>query len=344
MDTKASIDPPPDDLHRLIQEAMTLLGVEADPAKLAAAVRRLNLGLPAEDEFSVICAWLGRCHLIHKLDQQQAPAASRELFQVPDLQALFHDAPACLIEVKASRDSRLSMKPDYYRRLRAYADALRQPLLIAWKHLGVWVLFDAAHLKLARTNYNIGFFEALRHNLMGVLAGDVSYQLQAGSALNLVFAKEELTSTEVNETGRSETWRMRVADAYLSDGNGERRTDFHPESTQLLLTWPLEESEVHSEKAVEKRFFVGEATNVFAHQALVALLNWESLKDSRLNWRSLLGLGPATKTVTDFRRALQRALSEGLVRYIFNQVPAEWPDYIPRKSNSGLVGSERRQT
>jgi hypothetical protein len=31
-------------------------------------------GVPAEDEFGLICAWLGQRRLLHKLDQQHAHA------------------------------------------------------------------------------------------------------------------------------------------------------------------------------------------------------------------------------------------------------------------------------
>jgi hypothetical protein len=50
----------PDDIERLIQEVLSELGYSGDAASIARKVKRLNLGLPAEDEFSVICAWLGR--------------------------------------------------------------------------------------------------------------------------------------------------------------------------------------------------------------------------------------------------------------------------------------------
>lgn len=38
-----------------------------------------NVGLPCEDEFAVICGWLGRCRLLCKLDPQQILTASRKL-------------------------------------------------------------------------------------------------------------------------------------------------------------------------------------------------------------------------------------------------------------------------
>jgi hypothetical protein len=105
----------PIDGARLIQEVLAELGWFANAATVADDVRRLNIGLPLEDEFSVICAWLGKCQLLHKLDQQQVPIASRQEFQVPDLLARFStqaSKPPVLIEVKSKAAAQLSFKPD----------------------------------------------------------------------------------------------------------------------------------------------------------------------------------------------------------------------------------------
>ena len=64
---------PPEDLEHLVHEALTQLGWGADGKRIAARIWRLNIGLPREDEFSVVCGWLGQCELIHKLDQRQTP-------------------------------------------------------------------------------------------------------------------------------------------------------------------------------------------------------------------------------------------------------------------------------
>ena len=50
----------PPDGARLIQDVLAELGWSADATDLAEGVRRLDVGLPAEDEFSVVCAWLGK--------------------------------------------------------------------------------------------------------------------------------------------------------------------------------------------------------------------------------------------------------------------------------------------
>lgn len=80
-----------------------------------------------------------------------------------------------LIEVKATnRISRsklnpvLSLKPA----LVEYAKRLRLPLLVAWRCVGHWILFDISHARLAETNLKIDFERAARQNLLGLLAGD----------------------------------------------------------------------------------------------------------------------------------------------------------------------------
>src|SRR5262245_61025507 len=94
-----------DPLYWLMAEALQQLGLSADPKAFADRVRRLDLGLSAEDEFSVLLTWLGRCRLVHKLDQLQRPSDSRTRWFVPDLLAVFDycgtDLPT-LIEVKTT--------------------------------------------------------------------------------------------------------------------------------------------------------------------------------------------------------------------------------------------------
>src|SRR5512139_1178953 len=146
---------PPDDLARLIREVLANLGVDADPTRIAAHVRRLDRGLPAEDEFAAICAWLGKCRLLHRLDQRQVPLNSTVEFQVPDLLATFDVAGPVLIEVKVKKTPKLSFTPDYFERLNNYAALVGLSLLIAWKFHTMWALFDIRHLTKARTNFNI---------------------------------------------------------------------------------------------------------------------------------------------------------------------------------------------
>jgi hypothetical protein len=132
-----------DPLYWLIAEAVQQLGLSTDPKAVAERVRRLQVGLPAEDEFSVLLTWLGRCRLVHKLDQLQRPSDSRARWFVPDLLAVFDyhgkDLPV-LIEVKTTPfdNNTLSWPVAYRERLVRYADMLKMPLLVAWRFGTIW--------------------------------------------------------------------------------------------------------------------------------------------------------------------------------------------------------------
>lgn len=118
----------PDDTDRLIQDVLAELGWASDARRIADKVRQLDRGLPAEDEFMAVCAWLGQTRLIHKLDQHQSPPASRETYQVPDLLADFQSSGPVLIEVKVKRSQTLSFTPEYLGRLNAYPARCRRPV------------------------------------------------------------------------------------------------------------------------------------------------------------------------------------------------------------------------
>jgi len=325
---KAQPPAPPDDLDRLIQEAITQLGFDVDATQVARSVKLLNLGLPAEDEFSAICAWLGRCELVHKLDQLQAPTSSHDAYQVPDLLVAFASHGAVLIEVKVRAKTTLSFRPDYLRRLQAYAQLLGKPLLIAWKYFNIWTLFDARHLTLARTNYNISLNEALRQNLLGALAGDVVFKLCAGAGLHLTIAKEELLSTTPTESGCTEEWQMRIVEVAFSKGGGARVPDLHPETQQLLIAWDLEQKEIHHADRIEMGWVAGEEGMQFAHMALVRLLSWGRAEGSKQDWRATLRAPRITEAIENFGAALERALTEGVVQFVMHQQPVDVPDFL----------------
>ena len=321
----------PDDLDRLIQDALVELGVKADAAALAHRIKLLNLGLPAEDEFSVICAWLGRCRLVHKLDQLQAPPSSRDLYQVPDLLADFVDHGAVLIEVKVTTRKSLSFRPDYHRRLTAYAALLGKPMLIAWKFHTLWVLFDIRHMTLARTNFNISYGDAMRQSLLGPLVGDVMFKLAPGAGVRFDIAKEELLGTrQESETAFTEEWRMRFTSVDFVKGGGLPAPDLHSETQQILTAWDLEPREEHFDDRIALSYIVGDEGVQFAHTALVRVLAWERRAPAPGDWRALLRTPRITRTIENFPRALERALGEGVVSHIFRIAPADKPDFLAK--------------
>lgn len=326
MNGKGDSDPP-DDLARAIREALADLGIDADPSRIADHVRRLNRGLPAEDEFAAICAWLGKCELLHRLDQRQVPLSSTGKFQVPDLLVKFETAGAVLVEVKVRKAKKLSFKPDYLERLTNYASLTGLPLLIAWKFHGMWTLFDVRRLRKARTNFNIEFGEAMQHSLLGVLGGDFSYQLRDGAGIRLIFAKEELLETGEEDGKITETWRMRVADAYLSGEGGERRDDLHPETQQIIAVANLEESQDHSADQVRWSFTA--RGSQFAHMVLPQLIELEGDRPPGEMWRAIISRPTILRSIGNFSEAINRAYKEGIVHLILHLQPQSSPDFLP---------------
>ena len=250
----------PPDGARLIQDVLAELGWSADAVAVADQVRRLDIGLPVEDEFSVLCAWLGKCQILHKLDQQQVPV---------------------LIEVKSKKDSLLSFTPKYMGRLLGYADLVGMPLLIAWKFHSVWTLFEVRHMKKAAKNFNIKFETALRENLLGVLVGDVAYKIGAGAGVHLRFRKDKLLGRDIDDNGHTDQCAMTLDDIGFTDRDGSFRMDLDKEVQSLFSAWDLEETEERTDSHVHLRYVAGDESISFAHTALVHLLNWESPNDGQ---------------------------------------------------------------
>ncbi|MEA9578700.1 hypothetical protein VC218_07160 [Xanthomonas nasturtii] len=319
------------DLPRLIQDVLAELGIDADPAVVAERVRRLDIGLPVEDEFSVVCAWLGKCQLLHKLDQHQMPIASKQEFQVPDLLAKFSTQTSkfpVLIEVKSKNDRLLSFKPDYLKRLQNYADLVGMPLLVAWKFYSVWTLFEVRHMKKASKNYNITLNTAMQESLLGVLVGDLAYTIGVGAGVHLRFRKHKLVETEKTEDGYTEQWMMTVDGVSFTDSEGANRIDLDSEVQSLFTAWDLENKEEHTESHIHIHFVAGDEGVQFAHTALVRLLQWEEPDHNRPHWRKLMRKEQVTANVTSFSTVLNRAFLNKVVSHIFYLHPRTMPDFL----------------
>ena len=324
----------PDDLHRLIHETLSELGWEADPVTIAERVRRLDIGLPVEDEFAVVCSWLGKCDLLHKLDQHQLPLSSRDTYQVPDALALFSTQTVqrpILIEVKNKNKNVLSFTPDYLSRLNNYADLLGMPLLIAWKFHSLWILFEARHLKQARKNFNISYGEAMKENLMGVLTGDIAYKIGPGAGIHFRAQKEELLSVIEAPDEKTEEWMMRFTEVFFTDRDGNHINKLSSDIQALFTTWDLESKEEHANDHIWMRFVAGEDGLQFGHTALVRLLDWRKPTDVKLSWRRE-ARKKKLNTIEDIRRAVAEALDDKIVSHVFHQVPHSMPSFLPTKT------------
>lgn len=313
-----------DPLYWHMAEAVQQLGLNADPQTVADRVRRLQAGLPAEDEFSVLLTWLGRCRLVHKLDQLQRPPDSRTRWFVPDLLAVFeyHGAELpVLIEVKTTpfSNNKLSWSPAYRERLVRYADMLKMPLLVAWRFGSFWTLFDVRQLKPSPIRHRITFLEAMQHSLMTEVAGDFSFSLRQGCGMHFKFRKIKQTS---------DGFEGIVEEAYWTNANGVR---FGKAPGVFPLFLCLEQQSV----VVEDGLFVTQSFVIpsssiteFASRALATLLRFSRGADG-VNWRRALEKTPSPPYATGgLRKAAQDALEAGFLEHGLNIRPAAVPDFL----------------
>jgi Holliday junction resolvase len=312
------------DKARVLYEAAEQLGW-SDPKEIAKRARALERGLPAEDELSVVLFWLGRCRLVHKLEQFPYPPASQKEYRVPDLLAIFEGRQGpipVLIEVKSQEDKVLSWRPDFIVGLEQYASTVGLPLLVAWKHRTFWTLFETRHFSPATKNMNIAFEKAMRESLLGVLAGDFSFSFREGAAINLRMRKLGKTKTSFNVV---------IEDAYFTDPAGVRVKA--KDTAGLMLLFICVEDDALLEETEDtflQRFVIRSSQQLeFAHRALVKILATYRGSGESLLWRQVLKQrklplmsrgGP--------KQAASRALKAGLLQSRFNIYPHTMPDFL----------------
>lgn len=321
---------PLDPSARLVSEAVAELGWNADPKDLAERVRQLQQGLPAEDEFALLLSWLGKCALVHRLDQLQIPPDSKATWRVPDLLAIFHyngrEIPT-LVEVKTSAERQLSWRPDYYESMRRYAALLGVPLLLAsnWTKLGFWTLCDTVLFEPAEKNYHLAYETAMRHSLMCGLAGDFSYVFRPGVGLHFKFQKLEKPPPE-NQNG--DTWHLRVQEAYFTDATGQRLNTLGPGIWWMFLGAEQETETDDHPGHFDHRFVMVEESPMQAAHRLLPLVTMGLGSDQPVPWRRLMEEHSFAIDGAALAAEARAAIERNIVRYVFHQQPAELPTFL----------------
>lgn len=314
-----SIDPA---IYR-IYEACEQTGWKGDPETLATALKKLNYGIPIEDEFCLLVSWLGRCTLIHGLAQQQYPPESTKHFQVPDFFAVFESVAGpipVLIEVK-SKVGKLSWKPDYYEALKRYGETIGLPLLVAWKERRsrFWLLVDISRFAKAERNYNLALSDAMQNNLLSMLAGDFLIEFAPGFGLHLHFRK----LSHADENGA----RGVVEEAYFQGAEGERFTTLKgglwPFFMTLDVASEIEETETH----IHQSFVVMDRCgSQFAHRGFPAL--FAARKSKR--WRGLLEEHQFSVRPEDLLEAAREAYEHSATKGFMRLMPQNIPPFLER--------------
>lgn len=322
----------PSDLERLIHESLEQLGWQADSKALAERIGRLNIGLPAEDEFTILCGWLGKCELIHKLDQQQYPVDSKLKYQVPDLLARFNYKErkiTALIEVKSSNKNALSFTPEYRSKLIEYGNILGLPVLVAWKHsFGIWMLVSLDCFEKRHKNFNLSFSTAMQENLLGVLAGDFTYSLGINSGFHLACKKDHLISTEPTDNEETEVWHTTIDEVYFTNRDNENIKNLSKIAQQVFFSWNLEYHETHSDSHIIMHYTCQEQSGLFAHMALTRILNFHLNENDRIHWRKHLKDESIISSIKDYRAGIEENLRNKVIHHIIDQLPRNLPAFL----------------
>jgi len=310
------------DVYGLKAEDVDALDAEA----FIERVKRTHKGLSAEHEFAAIASWLGKCSLITQLD---SVLHSSEQYRVPDFLVTVKrngkDVPF-LVEVKTDSESKLNWRPDYLESLRAFAKMMNLPLLIAWKHHGLWVLTDSARFTKKVANYNLTFDDAVKNSLMSELFGNHWITFAEGFRLELKMRiQDEIdTSVEVLPEGNYHTV-IEAAGVWTHKGRLDKEDE---RDLWWFLIAAMEGDKFDRAGNVITQQFLAKSEGMFnLSDVLMSRLVWCKGDRDAIDWLTEIRKGLPTLAV-DLDKLLARALELGAVHYVLRQAPHDYQEFL----------------
>jgi hypothetical protein len=315
-----------------------------DPSDLVNRLKIQEIGLSAEDEFITLVNWLGKCKLVHKLDQEQFPLPCRDSYQVPDLLAVFKFSGSLqpvLIEVKTTTNQLpkpLSWKPDYLNKLKRYSSLLNLPLLVAWKcriksmNLSFWLLFDIEIFQQLGEKFIATFESATNENLLGQLAGDFLMIIKSGTSFNMDFYPIGNEWKSEPHEGDSLFGQLKV---YGANENGVQIPDLGDEGLSrglfsILQCIPLfgEYSSYTTDSAMIQNWKLEHNQPLFLHQMLSILMAQSTSSKDGSIWGRILH---KNKFPALSGEILKAAESSGILEIMIGQLPKTTPTFLQEK-------------
>ena len=310
-----------DSKARKIQEVANNLGWDSDISKLVERVKQIDKGLVQEDEFIYILNWSNRCSLVHKLDQFFIPPQAKKKYTIPDLLVIFdHNGKKTpfFIEIKTSKDNKLSWTENYYCGLENYARETGIPILIAWKwsNLDIWTLFELKHFKKDITNFKIGFEKAHFENLMSLLVGDYTI-IPYNIGFHFKFKKQKLIKEEQDQS----LWEAIFESIYITGESEEEIETVNSELFLFLFSLALEEEvSVEKDEYIIQSYRVRTDEFICAQSIPVRLAKLLSVDDN-VNWLSKL---KGQQFYIDYDKlyvSLSQCIEKHVIRNIFHTIP-----------------------
>lgn len=309
--------------------ARTAEALNWDFSDLSAFMRRaqqVEYGLSAEIEFAAILRWLGVCKFIHRLNEDRLSDPTFTELEVPDLFGIFeHNGSriTALIEVKTSEGLELGFTQQYLNRLEAYGKQVGQPLLIAWRprDIGFWVLFDP---RIAVTNGErlvVPLSEALKNDLMGILAGDFSLVAAPGAGLHIV--AKRIGEKQPTEMGYEAMYE--ITEACFFDATGMKWTKLSNAISSLLLSMMEHDEQINDDGIVKSFVVAGGMTK--AQLVLRVAVGFTLKNEERIHWKGASKRLDLVLKSTDLLAEAQQSFGT-FVQYVLFQQPRKVPDFL----------------
>lgn len=305
--------------------------------RLTERVQRIRSGIAPEKEFIAAVNWLGNAVSVHQLDQTPQPLYCKvEEVRVPDLLAIVlyqgYVVPV-LIEVKTTEDDKLIWREDYLRALQRYAEAVRMPLLVAWKRARLWVLTDVRHFVKRVSAFHLDFNTAMRQTLMGELFGDIFITISERVKFFIDAAVEQELppdqSVLIPEGGYTMTIK---AAGFMVD---EKIVNLPKELFWAFAT-SASRDEVTRIGAQEVRIqFLPLPDSMFSLTHLWQQVALFGNKEAEPNWEEIMRK-TLHITAQQVRQELKEGIQEGVVQYVFDVKPNTMPDFLSRLPASAV--------
>ena len=303
-----------------------------DPAEFIKRVQLIEYGLSAETEFAAILSWLGRCSLVHRLDQDCYSSKSNSTCCIPDLLAILEHQGVrlpVLIEVKTRKHSCLKIRSSEVASMRRYAASLSLPLLFAWKprRLGFWLLVDPIHFVEKDGKSILELDSAMKNNLLSCVAGDFLVVPKKGA--DLVLEAKIVKKTRSNESGFEEPLKITHMEFHNADGVAARNV------SEAILAIVLSCNDVVQE-VYDDRIRISFRTRdepITTQQVLRTAIACHGKPTKPIKWRHFAKDLDSYLSSALLHAEIQKHFGT-FVQYQFFLHPQAWPTFLPEAWNA----------
>jgi len=319
----------------VVQEVARKLGGGTSEAEVVGAVAErvkvLEAGLGPEFELISAVNWLGRVLAISRLDQTPHAACHPRApeLKIPDLIGVVEVNGLrfpLLIEVKRSSISELVWSEKYLSGLKAFAGALKIPLLVAWKHHHIWTLVDVHHFEKKVDAYHLPFAKAMAENLMSSIFGDfivvlsqrVSFYIDA----EVTDGPEHLPKPP--DLLPEATYGIKISGAgFLLEG---KPIELSNELTWAFFCAPDENTvNITGDKTIRIVHTPLADTSFSMTDLVLMVLLWDESDEP--DWEAVVRK-PISLSAAEVSEELEKGIGLGVVRYIIRQEPHNIPDFL----------------